>query len=41
MAVKLGNDASVSISKSIAALRHNCVAAHKYCNKTSRSSETC
>ena len=41
MATKLGNDASMNISDSMAALRHNSVAAHKHYNKTSGISETC
>ena len=41
MATKLGNGASVNISESMAALRHNSVAAYKHCNKTSGISETC
>ena len=41
MATKLGNNASVNISDSMAALRHNSVAAYKHYNKTSEISETC
>ena len=40
MATKLGNDDSVNMSESMAALRHNSVAAHKHYNKTSGISET-
>ena len=40
MATKLGNDTSISISESIAALQHNSVAVYKYYNKTSKISET-
>ena len=39
--VVIGNDASVNISESMAALRLNSVAAHKHYNKTSGISETC
>ena len=40
MATKLGNDDSVNITESMAALRNNSVSAHKHCNKTSGISET-
>jgi len=41
MATKLGDDASVNISESMAALRHNSAPAHKHYNKTSGTNETC
>ena len=41
VATKLGNDSSVNTSESMAALRHNSVAARKHYNKTSGISETC
>ena len=33
MGTKLGNDASVSMSEAVAALRHKHVASQKHCNK--------
>ena len=39
IAIKLGNNDSVSITESIATLWHRSAAAHKYYNKTSSASK--